>query len=32
MERRDMGIEGAGAVMARRDLGPSIRGSSHCRD
>jgi hypothetical protein len=24
MARRDMGIDGAGAVMARRDLGPSI--------
>jgi hypothetical protein len=32
MARRDMGIEGAGAVMARRDLGPSIRGRIHCRD
>jgi hypothetical protein len=27
-----MGIEGAGVVMARRDLGPSIRGRIHCRD
>jgi hypothetical protein len=26
MARRDMGIDGAGAVMARRDLGPSIDG------
>jgi hypothetical protein len=32
MTRRDMGIEGAGVVMARRDLGPSIRGRIHCRD
>jgi hypothetical protein len=30
--REEMGIDGAGAVMARRGLGPSIRGRIHCRD
>jgi hypothetical protein len=32
MARRDMGIDGAGAVMARRGLVPSIRGRIRCRD